>query len=545
MRLLVDVTGVGPAGRDPPLADPLTGARVRVVGDPATLAPLAVGETLVLEGRLLGADGRAPPTLLFPRLVERQPAEPLDPAALLGGLRTAAEGGIRANLPEPQASLAVGVLLGGAGRLDADFRLQLQRSGLAHLLAIDGFKQVVVAAALGAVVTRLGGGSLATLLVLLGLGLYTLLTGAHPSAVRAGLMVGLASLGSLCGRASDSLTSLLLAAVVMAAFEPPILLDVGMQLSLSATLGLVLLWPRLRRRLRGLPGVVAEPAGLTLAATLATLPVTLSVFQSVSLVSPLAHIAAVPLLPPVLVSTALLALLAPIPPVAHVVGWVAWLPSTLLVYVIQFFGSLPGAAVSTGRMPVLGAVCLSGVLLAWGLWGLPETAGLRRWWARGRRNRRLSARWAYASAASACVAAGALLFALKPDGRLHVDRLDVGTGDAVFIRGPTGRTALVVGGKLDAARLAGQVAEHLALWDHKLDSLVCLDATADAGLGLTLARYPADRFLRADSDARIDLGGGAALDLYATARPGVSISYGDDWIPLSGKPPPPQSGQLR
>jgi hypothetical protein len=89
------------------------------------------------------------------------------------------------------------------------------------------------------------------------------------------------------------------------------------------------------------------------------------------------------------------------------------------------------------------------------------------------------------------------------------------------------------------------VAEHLALWDHKLDSLVCLDATADAGVGLTLARYPADRFLRADSDARIDLGGGAALDLYATARPGVSISYGDDWIPLSGKPPPPQSGQLR
>ena len=68
-----------------------------------------------------------------------------------------------------------------------------------------------------------------------------------------------------------------------------------------------------------------------------------------SLVSPLAHIVAVPLLAPLLASTALLAVVAPSPPLASIVGWVAWLPSSLLVFVIQFFGSLPGAAVATGR----------------------------------------------------------------------------------------------------------------------------------------------------------------------------------------------------
>jgi competence protein ComEC len=546
-RWLVETRGVAPAGRDPPPADPLPAARVRVVGDPAIASAVAVGETLVLEGRLLAADGRAPPTLLFPRLVDRQPAEQLDPVALLGALRAAAERGIRANLPEPHASLSAGVLLGGGGRLDANFRLLLQRSGLAHLLAIDGYKQVVVAAALGAVAARLGGGPLATLAVLLGLGMYTLLTGAHPSAVRAGLMVGMTSLGPLCGRATDSLTSLLLAAVAMAVVEPRILLDVGMQLSLSATLGLVLLWPRLRRRLRGLPAIVAEPAGLTLAATLATLPITLSVFQSVSLVSPLAHIVAVPLVPPVLAGTALLAFVAPIPVplLASIVGWVAWLPSSLLVHVIQFFGSLPGAAVSTGHLPMPAALSMSAALLAWGLWGIPEAASVRRWWARGRRPRRYSRRWTLASAISACLAASAVLIAIKPDGQLHVVRLDAGAGDAVFIRSPNGQTALVVGGKMDATRLASQVAEHLALWEHKLDSLVQLDSAADAGLGLTLARYPADRFLTADRDMRIDLGGGAALDIYASARAGVSISNGRRWIPISGKPPAPQFGQLR
>jgi len=69
------------------------------------------------------------------------------------------------------------------------------------------------------------------------IGAYTLLTGAHPSAVRAALMVGLATLAALTGRVADPLTSLLLAALAMAALEPRVLLDIGLQLSLSATLG--------------------------------------------------------------------------------------------------------------------------------------------------------------------------------------------------------------------------------------------------------------------------------------------------------------------
>jgi hypothetical protein len=201
--------------------------------------------------------------------------------------------------------------------------------------------------------------------------------------------------------------------------------------------------------------------------------------------------------------------------------------------------------VSTGHLPMPAALGLSAALLSWGLWGIPEAASMRRWWARGRRLRRYRGGWTLTSAITACLAATAVLLAVKPDGQLHVQRLDAGAGEAIFVRSPTGRTALVVGGKLDAARLASQVAEHLALWDHKLDSLVRLDSAADASIGLTLAHYPADQLVDADRDARIDLGGGAALDLYATPSPGVSISYGQQWIPLSGKPPAPRSGQLR
>jgi hypothetical protein len=346
----------------------------------------------------------------------------------------------------------------------------------------------------------------------------------------------------------------------MAAVDPPVLLDVGLQLSLSATLGIVLLWPRVRPRLKGLPRFVAEPAGLTVAVTLATLPVTLSAFQLVSLVSPLAHILAVPLLPVVLLSTGLLALVSPIPPLAALVGWLAWLPATLLVDIIRLFGSLPGAALSTGRLPPLATASLALLLLVWGLWGLPEASALRERLRAANARARVGGGFTGelpvgaapeipklalpAACLATCLTAAALLQAVRPDGRLHVQTLMQARGEAVFIRGPTGRTTLVVGGRLDGVSLATQVAGCLAVWEHGLDAVLQLDPDAQPGLGPTLAHYPAAVRLDAAADARLDVGGGAVLDVYASdvARqpvPAVAISFGRVWVPLIGRPPPP------
>jgi len=331
------------------------------------------------------------------------------------------------------------------------------------------------------------------------------------------------------------------AATIMAAVDPRILLDVGLQLSLSATLGIVLLWPQLRPRLQGLPHWVAEPAGLTLAVTVATLPVTLSTFQLVSLVSPLAHVVAVPLLPVVLLSAAALALVSPLQNVAAAVAWLAWLPSTLLVVIIRLFGSLPGAALATGRLPAVACGVLAAALLLWGLCGLPEAAGLR---TRLGATVRLANPSTAGACLAACLAAGVLLQLIRPDGRLHVQRLAQTRGEAVFIRGPTGRTLLVVDGRLDGAHLADQVAECLAVWEHRLDAVLELDPSTQTGLSFTLGRYPAEQRLDAADDARLDLGGGAAVDVYgsaAQATPAVSISFGSVWLSLVGRPPAPEA----
>jgi hypothetical protein len=102
---------------------------------------------------------------------------------------------------------------------------------------------------------------------------------------------------------------------------------------------------------------------------------------------------------------------------------------------------------------------------------------------------------------------------MRPDGQLHVETLRLGQGQAVFVRGPSGRNALVVLGRADAIALVNQVADHLLLWEHRLDDVVALDASAEASLGVTLARYPAGELIR--GAATLDLGGGQTLSASA------------------------------
>ena len=77
-----------------------------------------------------------------------------------------------------------------------------------------------------------------------------------------------------------------------------------------------------------------------------------------------------------------------------------------------------------------------------------------------------------------------------PDGRLHVDFLDVGQGDAIFVRTPDGRQILVDGGPSPEA-LFNQLGEVMPFWDRSLDLVVLTHPDADhmTGLVALMERY--------------------------------------------------------
>jgi competence protein ComEC len=532
-------------------------ARVEVISQANGVARrLTLGDWISAEGKLVEPTSPAgfPRAELlrrqgvfsvhsFPRITLLERSAP-EPALLAGSVRASVERGFARYLPQPQAALASGMLLGGGPELGSAFRQQLQVAGLGHLVAVSGFNVIVVAAALNAMAVRLVGRHFALLPVLLGIAAYTTLTGAPPSAVRAALMVGAAVVASAVGRVPDPLTAVLLAAAVMGMAEPLVLLDVGFQLSFAATLGLILIYPRIRRLLSRLPTWLAEPLALTVAAELATLPVVLTTFHQVSLVSPAANVLAAPLVPLIMAAGTLFVPALLIPPVASGLAWLVWLPTTVFVEMVQVVSSMPSASVFVGHVPTVTAVVLAALLLLWGVSGLPETAGARAWVQTTISGWRWRDRAALAGVVGVTLLA-ALVAVMRPDGYLHVNVLAAGQGHAFLVRGPNGATVLVPGTSPDPRGLASLVGNRLNAWERSIAGVLVMDQADQAAMAETLRRYPAASLWQATQDMRVDLGGGAAVDAYfdELGMQGVAVSFGEVWVQLAGLPPAPAESE--
>lgn len=203
-----------------------------------------------------------------------------------------------------RSGLLPALLLGDKSGVSQDTQLAFRKCGVSHLTAVSGLHIVTITMFVFEILRRLLRRPPILVPLLL---VWTLaaLTAFSASAVRAAFMLSVVFCADLFGRESDALNSLGFAATVMCLVSPSIIGDVGFLLSVSATAGLILLAPRLSRKLTKLMHVsrektplplyaavsgVAEVIGQSLAAWIATLPVTVLVFGSVSLIAPIANL---------------------------------------------------------------------------------------------------------------------------------------------------------------------------------------------------------------------------------------------------------------
>ncbi|HEX6655702.1 MAG TPA: ComEC/Rec2 family competence protein [Candidatus Limnocylindria bacterium] len=217
--------------------------------------------------------------------------------------------GLNAIVPEPEAALAAGIVLGVRSGIDPAINDAFASAGLTHVVAISGWNIAIVAALAAAAarpLTRLPSGRwLAAAVASAGVAGYVLLTGASPSVLRAALMAGGLLIARLGGSRSHAMSALMLAALLMVVAAPDVVWDVGFQLSSLATAGLIWFAAGFERRLSRWPSLLREPIALTMAAQVTTLPVILLNFERLSLVAPLANVVVVPLVPIVMLTGAL------------------------------------------------------------------------------------------------------------------------------------------------------------------------------------------------------------------------------------------------
>ena len=413
--------------------------------------------------------------------------------AALYHLRRLAYARILQYLPQPEASLLGGILLGIESDIPQAVEDAFRDTGTAHIIAISGFNMAVLAALFAAFANRVLPRRWAFPVALLGITLYTLLVGAEPPVVRAAVMGGMGLLGAQLGRRQVGVNSLTFTAAAMCLFNPLLPWDAGFQLSFCATLGLVLFADPLLQSFTTLlekrfspttARSIAAPVGeyflFTLAAQAAVLPVTVMHFRQLSWTALLANPLVLPPQPLVMILGGIAVLVGLIfPPLGRLLAMLTYPLLAYTIRVVEGLAQLPGGVVNLGQVhPAAGLVYALLLMLLALAWHKREQI---RGWVRP----------------AALLVGGGLLAAViwqhvltLPDGRLHLTWLAVDGGPALFIQSPAGRTLLIDGGAR-SSQVENALGRRLPLTARRLDA-VLVSGAADSldGLAATLERYP-------------------------------------------------------
>lgn len=405
-------------------------------------------------------------------------------------------------LPAPEAALAAGITLGRDGGIRSEDYESYRQAGLAHLIAVSGSNLGILAAMVFAVLVPLVGRNLALAPATVILTAYMLLAGADPPVIRAWIMASILLTGAWLGRQEAGLAALGCAAMVMTAVAPGAARDVGFQLSLAATAGLITFgpWMRLavvavvrRCRLDSVIPVFAEQVmAMSLAATLATLPVTWVNFREVSFVGPLANV----LVEPLFVLGFALSLVTALAgvlwePAGWIVGIVAYYPLAGCSWLARHLAAPEAASVSLPRIHAgwaFGAYVVLGIA-GWAAYRYPAP-GRERAPLRGAQVVVRRAALAAGSGGLATIVLFTSLLPLRGPGVLELAVLDVGQGDSLLLTTPGGKHILVDGGP-SGVETAGEVSSQLPHWQRGLHAVVLTHPQQDhlGGLPEVLKRY--------------------------------------------------------
>ncbi len=390
-------------------------------------------------------------------LVYRPPAGPLTRLSLF---KADLVGYITRGMGEPEAAITKTMVLGVPAALPPEVNEAFVASGTAHLMSVSGVHVGFIYAAILFVLKPLlrsvrfrllgqfsGGPRPSKLAAACGLVVvvgYACLVGPNFPTIRSTLMIATYVVAYLFDRDGDPFQTTALAALLILMFYPLALFDIGFQLSFAGVLailyanrllhppgesdvdkaGTVSLAARVKEKVR-------DAAFISAFASLGTAPLVLYYFQRVPLIAPLANIVVIPVASP----SVPLGLLAPfvaqiVQPLGDALLYLTCVNVRLVFALVRLFAGIPYAAPRIGPMPLPVVILAYGSLLLcphmrtnrlahWGAIGGMVLVGLLMAWP-----------WAFR----------------EGRGQLQVTFLDVGQGEATFIRFPGGTTMLIDGG---------------------------------------------------------------------------------------------------
>lgn len=359
--------------------------------------------------------------------------------------------------PADASALVKAVVTGNRDNLSDAFTSSLQRTGLAHTVAVSGMHLAYLAGFLAAL---LGRGSRRTALVSIPLVLlFTLVAGCTPSVVRAAVMIIMLQIAPLLGRERDGFTSLAFALLLLLVHNPYACANVALQMSFGAVAGILLFSEGLQKRMlqpftleersnnllhrmwNAFVRFVVSVFATTMSALVFTTPMTAIYFGRVSLIAPLSNLVALWAVSDVFVGGIVAGFTGMLLPAF--VQWLA-IPVTwfarYLYWVIYAFGRLSFASV-----PMDNIYYQLWLLFVYGILVLAVLIP-------GRKRLRICLPAILVTLAAAVVCTNLTFQA----GAMSVRVLDVGQGQSVLIRSGTQIALVDCGG--DSYNNAGDIA---------------------------------------------------------------------------------------
>lgn len=274
--------------------------------------------------------------------------------ASAGALRDAAERSLAAVVPPPAGTLGAGLLFGGDGRMSPEMQEVFRAAGLSHIVALSGSNVALVAAAAMALVIAAGvrrpQAALAAVVVVW---VFVLAAGAPIAGVRAAVMGSVVLVLAACGRLLAALPLLLAAVALMLPYQPLLLrYDVGFQLSVAATFGMLWLYPLWEPwcARRTVPALWRLGAA-TLSAQIMVTPLLAYHFGTFAPVGLPANLLALPLVPAAMLLTAVAAVCGGVPVFGTLAGWAAHAALDPIVAVARAAAAMPYATISVAITP--------------------------------------------------------------------------------------------------------------------------------------------------------------------------------------------------
>ncbi len=320
------------------------------------------GDRIKVEGKISEGFGSFAASIYRATVVSVERPQPGDIARVV---RDWFADAVRRAIPDPEASLGIGYLVGQKRALPPDLIVALQIAGLTHVVVASGYNLTILVRLARRLFVRVSKylSALSSCVMIVS---FIAITGMSPSMSRAGLVAGLSLAAWYYGRRFHPIILLSLAAAITVMVNPSYAWgDLGWQLSFTAFAGVMILAPLLQRYFFGekKPGIVRQILGETLSALIVTAPILIGAFGQFSNVALLANMLVLPLVPLAMLLTFMAGVGGLLFPAAAIaIGSPATWLLGYMVNVADYLSNLPWA-VSVVQLSSLGvALCYVGLI---------------------------------------------------------------------------------------------------------------------------------------------------------------------------------------